>query len=174
MKGIAALGPFDEKTGDLNVVIESPRGCRNKYRFDEERELFYLSGILAAGHSFPFDFGFIPGTLGGDNDPLDVLLVMDKPAFTGCLVPSRLIGVIEAEQTEKGTTTRNDRLIAVPANSQTHTHIRSLNDLNKILIEQMEHFFISYNEIKGKKFEPIGRYGRQKAMRLVKDAIVKN
>jgi inorganic pyrophosphatase len=138
---IAELEPFDKGAGDLNVVIESPRGCRNKYTFDRKRGLFYLSGILTAGHSFPFDFGFIPGTLGGDGDPLDVLLVMDEPAFTGCLVPARLIGVIEAEQTEKGETMRNDRLIAVPANSATHTGIRSLKDLGGALLDQMEHFF---------------------------------
>jgi inorganic pyrophosphatase len=174
VNGIAALSAFDEKTKDLNVVIESPRGCRNKYTFDPARDLFYLSGILAAGHSFPFDFGFIPGTLGGDGDPLDVLLVMDEPAFTGCLVPSRLIGVIEAEQTEKGETERNDRLIAVPANSHTQTGIRTLSDLDKTLIEQMEHFFVSYNEAKGKKFRILGRFGVQKALRAVKSAAAKD
>jgi inorganic pyrophosphatase len=96
---------------------------------------------------------------------------MDEPAFTGCLVPSRLIGVIEAEQTEKGKTMRNDRLIAVAANSHTHTHVRSLNDLNKTLVEQIEQFFVSYNEAKGKKFKPLGRFGSRKAAQLVKDGI---
>jgi len=169
--GINGLEAFDPKTDELNVVIESPRGCRNKYTFDEERGIFYLSGILPPGFSFPFDFGFIPATLGGDGDPLDVLVLMDEPAFTGCLVPSRLIGVIEAEQTEKGKTMRNDRLIAVAANSHTHTDIRSLNDLNKTLVEQIEHFFISYNEAKGKKFKPLGRFGARKAAQVVKDGI---
>lgn len=169
--GINGLEAFDRKTNELNVVIESPRGCRNKYTFDEKRGLFYLSGILPPGASFPFDFGFVPATLGGDGDPLDVLVLMDEPAFTGCLVPSRLIGVIEAEQTEKGKTMRNDRLIAVAANSHTHTHIRSLNDLIKTLVEQIEHFFVSYNEAKGKKFKPLGRFGARRAMQVVKDGI---
>jgi inorganic pyrophosphatase len=172
--GINGLEAIDPTTDELNVVIESPRGCRNKYTFDEERGIFYLSGILPPGFSFPFDFGFIPATLGGDGAPLDVLVLMDEPAFTGCLVPSRLIGVIEAGQTEKGKTMRNDRLIAVAANSHTHTDIRSLNDLNKTLVEQIEHFFVSYNEAKGKKFEPLGRFGSRKAMQLVKDGISKH
>lgn len=174
MNGIASLPAYDAETKDLNAVIESPRGCRNKYTFDAAKGLFYLSGILAEGHVFPFDFGFIPGTLGGDGDPLDILLLMDEPAFTGCLVPSRLIGVIEAEQTEKGRTMRNDRLIAVPSNSRTYTYIRSLKDLNKTLVGQMGHFFVSYNDAKGKKFKVLGHFGAQKAAKLVKSSIDSN
>ena len=94
--GIGSLKPFDEESGDLNVVIETPKGCRNKYKFDEKTEIFKLGGVLPIGASFPFDFGFIPNTLGGDGDPLDVLLLMDEPAVPGCLVPARLVGVIEA------------------------------------------------------------------------------
>src|SRR5438876_43986 len=106
------LGPFNGD-GELNVVIETPQGSRNKFTFDEELCLFKLGGVLPLGAAFPFDFGFLPDTMGQDGDPLDVLVLMDEPAFPGCLVPARLIGVIEAEQTEKGKTERNDRLIAV-------------------------------------------------------------
>ena len=165
------ISPFDAETGELNVIIETPKASRNKYAFDEELGLFVLKGVLAAGHSFPFDFGFIPQTLGGDGDPLDVLVLMDEAAFPGCLVPSRLVGVITAEQTERdGETTRNDRLIAVAADSHTHSHVRSIKDLNDTLIEQIEHFFVSYNEIKGKKFAPLGRFAARKAKTLVDEA----
>lgn len=98
---------------------------------------------MPLGASFPFDFGFIPNTKGEDGDPLDVLLLMDEPAFPGCLIPSRLIGVIEAEQAEDGKTERNDRLIAVACKSIIHSHIKSIKDLNENLLEQIEHFFIS-------------------------------
>ena len=166
------LPPFDEETGDLNVVIETPQGSRNKYAFDEKLGLFVLKGVLAAGHSFPYDFGFIPQTLGGDGDPLDVLVLMDEPAFAGCLVPSRLIGVIEAEQTETdGQIERNDRLLAVAANSKTHANVKSINDLNETLVDQIEHFFVSYNEAKGKKFASRGRFAAQKAKRVVKEGM---
>ncbi|HEX8201166.1 MAG TPA: inorganic diphosphatase, partial [Isosphaeraceae bacterium] len=93
------LGAFAVKTGELNVIIETPKGSRNKFDFDEELGLFKLGGVLPAGAVFPYDFGFVPATRGGDGDPLDVLVLMDEPAFVGCLVPARLIGVIEAEQT---------------------------------------------------------------------------
>ena len=166
------INPFGEEKGELNVIIETPKTSRNKYAFDEELGIFVLKGVLAAGHSFPYDFGFIPQTLGGDGDPLDVLVLMDEAAFAGCLVPSRLIGVIEAEQTEKdGKRERNDRLIAVAADSHTHSDVKSINDLNETLVEQIEHFFVSYNQAKGKEFKPLGRFGARKAKSLVEEAI---
>jgi inorganic pyrophosphatase len=169
---IDKLNPFDEETEELNVIIDTPKDSRNKYKYDEKLGLFKLSGVLAVGHSFPYDFGFIPQTLGGDGDALDVLVLMDESAFVGCLVPSRLIGVIEAEQTERdGKTERNDRLIAVATDSKTHENIKTINDLNKTLVEQIEHFFISYNEAKGKNFKPLGRFGARKAKSLVEDGI---
>jgi inorganic pyrophosphatase len=169
-QSFAQLKAFSDDA-ELNVIIETPKGSRNKFTFDEEKGLFKLSGVLPAGAVFPFDFGFLPGTLGGDGDPLDVLVLMDESAFAGCLVPSRLIGVIEALQTERdGETTRNDRLIAVAANSRDHQHLRSLTDLNENLLEEIEHFFVSYNEIKGKRFVPRGRFGPQRARRIVETA----
>src|SRR3712207_9187895 len=80
---------------EVNVIVETPKGSRNKFDCDEEYRLFTLGGVLPAGAVFPFDFGFIPSTRGGDGDPLDILILMDEPAFTGCLVSARVIGVIE-------------------------------------------------------------------------------
>jgi len=96
---------------------------------------------------------------------------MDEPAFVGCLIPSRLIGVIEAEQTEDGKTEKNDRLIAVASNSRTHKDIKSINDLNKTLVDEIEHFFISYNEAKGKQFKSLGRFAQIKAKQIVEEGI---
>src|ERR671916_2281366 len=112
MHSFSKLRPFDDETGNLLVIVDTPKGSRNKFAWDEERELFELGGVLPAGAVFPYDFGFIPNTRGEDGDALDVLVLMDEPAFTGCLVVSRLLGVIEAEQTETdGRVERNDRLI---------------------------------------------------------------
>lgn len=166
------IPPFDAESGELNVIVDTPKGSRNKYEFDERLGLFKLGGVLAVGHFFPFDFGFIPNTLGGDGDPLDVLVLMDEPAFVGCLIPARLVGVIEAEQTERdGKTTRNDRLIAVAANSRVHENVKSINDLNETLIDEIEHFFVSYNEAKGKRFKSLGRFAARKAKDLVEKGI---
>jgi len=170
---VGFLSPFDSRSGDLNVIIETPKGSRNKYTYNEERSLFQLGSVLPLGAVFPFDFGFLPGTIGGDGDPLDVLLLMDEPAFPGCLVPARLVGVIEAEQTEgeKQDTTRNDRLICVASPSRTHKDVMTLDDLNDAILEEIEHFFISYNRIKGKRFTPLGRFGPEKARLLVEKGI---
>jgi inorganic pyrophosphatase len=167
---IAKLPAFDRESGDLNVVVETPRGTRNKFKFEEDSGLFVLGGVLGAGLSFPFDFGFVPSTKGGDGDPLDVLVLMDEPAFCGCLVRCRLIGVIEAEQTEKGKAERNDRLIAVASRSRNHEEIESVEDLSANLLKEIESFFESYNKVKGKKFKVLGRHGPKRAMRLVKQA----
>lgn len=165
----AKLPPINDETGDLHVVIDTPKGSRNKFAWEENLELFELRGVLPAGAVFPYDFGFIPNTRGEDGDALDVLVLMDEAAFTGCLVRSRLLGVIEAEQTEtSGKTERNDRLIAVATNSRTHGHLNSLGDLNDALVHEIEHFFVSYNAAKGKKFKPLARSGAERAQELVR------
>lgn len=144
------LPAFDRESGHLHVIIETPKGSPNKFNDDEELGLFRLGGVLPAGSSFPFDFGFVPSTEGDDGDPLDVLLLMDAPAFTGCLVDTQLVGVIEAEQSEGGGMTRNDRLIGVAANSRRHKEVKWLDALPAQLLDEIEHFFRSYNDIKGK------------------------
>jgi inorganic pyrophosphatase len=161
-----------EKDGSVNAVIETPKGCRNKFKWDEERGLFMLGGVLPMGAVFPFDFGFIPNTRGQDGDPLDVLLLMDEPAFTGCVLSARLIGVIEAEQRERdGTTERNDRLIAVATEARTDREVQTLEDLSALRLEEIEHFFVSYNQIRGKEFKPLGRFGPNRAQKLLEEGI---
>jgi inorganic pyrophosphatase len=160
------LATFDDD--DLVVVIETPKGSPNKLAFEPRFGTFLLKGVLPAGAVFPFDFEFVPSTRSQDGDPLDVLLLMDAPVSPGCVVLSRLIGVLEAEQTENGETERNDRLLAVASNSGAHRSIRDLSDLSEDLVAQIEHFFVSYNEAKGKRFEITNRWGRRRALTLVK------
>ena len=160
--------PFDHKSGNLNVVIDTPKGSRNKYAFDFKIDAYKLKTVLPHGTVFPFDFGSIPGTVADDGDPLDVLVLMDEPVFIGCLIEARLLGVIEAQQTEGGETQRNDRLIAVAAESHTNAKLKSLRKLDSKLLGEIEHFFVSYNDARGKKFKPIGRRGPAVAKRLIK------
>jgi inorganic pyrophosphatase len=165
------LAPFDDATGHVNAIIDTPKGSRNKFKYDEKLAMFRLGGVLPLGAVFPFDFGYIPSTRGGDGDPLDILILMDDPAFTGCLVPAKLIGVIEANQTEGQETTRNDRLIAAAADSRNHSHIRFLGDLHSNLVHEIEQFFVSYNKTKGKNFEILGRFGPDRARALIDFAV---
>jgi len=158
-----------QETGDLNVIIETPRGSRNKFKYETDSGLFVLHKVLPAGSAFPHDFGLIPSTLGEDGDPVDVLVLMDEPIFPGNLVRARLIGAIKAEQTEKRTTRRNDRFIGVASACQDYKDVGELEDLNQNLVAQIERFFVSYNEFEGKQFKPIGRANSKQAGRLLEE-----
>ena len=137
---------LDQRKLICRAIIETPKGCRNKFDYDPGSGLFKLGGLLPEGMMFPFDFGFLPSTLGEDGDPLDMLVLMDAPAHVGCLIEVRIIGVIEAEQTEHRKTERNDRLLGVAVHSYDHEDLRSIKDVSKTLLNQLEAFFISYNK----------------------------
>jgi inorganic pyrophosphatase len=169
MKGnLVNLATWDSDTKDLTVVIETPKGSRNKFDYDEELGVFKLANVLPEGANFPNEFGFIPSTHGEDGDPLDVMVLLDQPTSVGCVLTARLIGVIEADQTEEdGTSCRNDRLVAVATHAHVHGEIKSLKELDKKIVDEIEHFFIDYNEMRGKKFKPKGRFGPKRALKLV-------
>jgi inorganic pyrophosphatase len=161
---------LDPKKRTCRAIIETPRGKRNKFDYDPALDLFVLGGLLPEGMVFPFDFGFVPATLGGDGDPLDILVLMDAPAHVGCLLDVRIIGVINARQSERGRKETNDRLIGVAIHSYDHEKMESLDDLNRSFLSQLEEFFVSYNKQRGKKFRIIGTGGPQKAIKVLKKA----
>jgi inorganic pyrophosphatase len=166
------LKPVDKEDDSLvRVVIETPKGCGNKYKFDPELGAFTLSKVLPEGMTFPYDFGFIPSTEGDDGDPVDVLLLMDQPAFPGCIIESRLIGVIEGEQVEDGNNERNDRLIAVAKENRTYSNLTTISDVNKLLLKDIGQFFVNYHRLRGSKFKVLGTRGPKQANRLLKKAI---
>jgi inorganic pyrophosphatase len=154
----------------LDVIIETPRGSRNKFEVDEKTKTCRLSKVLPAGFTFPYDFGFVPGTLAGDGDPLDILVLMDAPAVPGCVVSVRLLGAIEATQTENKTTTRNDRLIAVATEAHDYQHLRTLKDIETNLRRELEHFFTTYHQMNGVKFKILNLCGPERAKALIKKA----
>ncbi len=162
---------LDLKKRQCRAIIETPRNRRNKFDYDPDSDLFRLGGLLPEGMAFPFDFGFIPCTLGGDGDPLDVMVLMDEPAHVGCLVEVRIIGVIEAQQSEDGGSERNDRLLAVAVHSYSHEKIDSIEDLNPSMLDQIEQFFVSYNKLRGKKFKLKSQGSPKRAMSIIGDGI---
>lgn len=161
--------PFQDPESNLyQVIIETPKGNRNKYTYDSERALFTLKKVLPLGASFPYDFGFLPSTLGQDGDPLDVLVLLDEPVFPGCLVLARIIGLLAVEQTKDGNTLRNDRFVAVSALSQTYQSIQQLSDLDNHLLAQIGYFFKSYITQEGQELSVIGQHNAKKAEQLIK------
>jgi len=162
---------LDARKGTCRAIIETPKGSRNKFDYDPESNLFELGGLLPEGMMFPFDFGFIPSTLGEDGDPLDILVLMDAPAHVGCLIEVRIIGIITAEQIQDGTKESNDRLLGVAIHSYDHEHLESIDDVSKTLIDQLETFFVSYNKQRGKKFRITSTGGPKKAVAFLKAGI---
>jgi inorganic pyrophosphatase len=166
------LKPFDKgDKSSIQVVIETPKGCRNKYKFDPKLRSFKLSRVLPDGMVFPYDFGFVPSTMAEDGDPIDVLLLMDVPAFPGCVIDSRLIGVIEGEQTEDGETERNDRLLAVANQNHAHSDLKNVSDMNPKMLKELGEFFVNYHRQDAIKYKLLGTAGPKEAARLLDRAI---
>ena len=165
--------PFRASGGLIHVIVDTPRDSRNKYKFDEATGLFKLSRILPQGLHFPCDFGFIPQTRGEDGDALDVALYTDSSSFVGCLMTVRLLGVINAQQTESGRNIRNDRLLAIPVTPVNKPKQRQLHDLPKLWLKDLEQFFIAYNAAHGRIFKPLSRRGSIAAMHALRAGVTK-
>jgi inorganic pyrophosphatase len=155
----------------IQVVIETPKGSRNKFAFDEKQRVFELKKVLPAGMAFPHDFGFIPRTMAEDGDPVDVLVLMDEPAFPGVLVKCRLIGIIEGEQGDKKKMERNDRIIAVERANHSFADIKVIDDLGKQFLHELEEFFVNYHDLSGEKYRIIGVKGPKQARKRIEDGI---
>jgi inorganic pyrophosphatase len=164
------LKPIDKKDGLLQVIVETPKGSRNKFAFDPQQEIFALKKVLPAGMTFPYDFGFLPKTLAPDGDPIDVLLLMDEPAFPGIAVRARLIGIIEGEQLDGKKRIRNDRLVAVAEANHMYGNIKKLKDLPNKFLRELQDFFVNYHNLEGKKYKLLGCRGAEAAMTLIKKA----
>src|SRR5581483_5458953 len=150
---LGARGPGGELTmlpalrddGSVNVVVESPRGSAVKFKYDPEIERFVLSRPLPAGLVYPHDWGFVPSTRASDGDPLDALIAWDGASYPGIVIPCRLIGVLEVEQTnaKSHARERNDRIIALPLKAPRQDDIHSVFDFSDRWRSELERFFVN-------------------------------
>lgn len=165
------LSPREPDSGLVRVVVDTPKGSRNKYKYDEHLGLYRLSKVLPLGLAFPYDFGFIPSTQAQDGDPLDVLVLGEDALFPSCLVTVRLVGVLQAAQTEHGQTFRNDRLLGAIETPVNRPVIQTFADLQPERLDEIETFFMAYNHLEGRHFQPLGRHGPAMAEQLLADGI---
>jgi inorganic pyrophosphatase len=135
--------------GWIEMVVEIPRGSRNKYEVDHERHIFRLDRVLYSSVHYPTDYGFVPGTLSLDGDPLDVLVVVDEPTFTGCHVRARPIGTLIMVD-EKG---EDEKILAVPHDDPRFNETRRLGDLATHWPLEIAAFFRTYKELQGVQTE---------------------
>jgi inorganic pyrophosphatase len=164
------LPPFKSKNADLTDIIETPKGSRNKYAYSPEEGIVELRKVLPAGMAFPYDFDFVPSTLAGDGDPLDVLVLMDEPAFPGCKLTCRMVGVIEGEQGAKKKRERNDRIVAVESGNHSYAHLKRIDDLGKSFEREIEEFFVNYHHLTGTEYHILALKRPAAASRCVKEA----
>jgi inorganic pyrophosphatase len=163
------LKPIDEEDKQLlRVVIETPKGSRNKFAFDAEQHVFQLKKVLPAGMAFPYDFGFVPSTLAEDGDPVDVLVLMDEPAFPGCVLSCRPVGVIEGEQKNKEGKHRNDRILAIEKSAHSFSNVKTVEDLGKQFQRELQEFFVNYHKLDGSEFRVLAMKGPDQARKIVK------
>lgn len=167
------LRPFDSSDKRLlRVVIETPKGSRNKFALNVEEHCFELKKVLPSGMSFPYDFGFVPSTKADDGDPIDVLVLMDEPAFPGCVLKCRVIGVIEGEQGNGKKKVRNDRIVAIEKDAHSWADIKTVDDLGKKFVAELEEFFVDYHKLSGEQYRVLGLKGPNRARKSVKSAML--
>jgi inorganic pyrophosphatase len=165
------LDSFTQDGKTIQVIIETPKGSRNKFAFDEDRKIFRLKKVLPVGMAFPYDFGFVPSTRAEDGDPFDVLVLMDEPAFPGCLLQCRVIGIIEGEEGTKRDHVRNDRAVAVEQANHGFADVDHIRQLGKKFVRELEEFFVNYHELNGKKYQALAVKGPRKALRRIEECI---
>ena len=139
----------------LEVVIEIPKGSRNKYEYDHERDVIFLDRRLFSATTYPGDYGFVPETLAEDGDPLDALVLVDDATFPGCHVRARPLGVFWMED-EKGP---DAKLICLPCSDPVWDQARELSDLPRALLDEVEHFFEIYKDLEPEKSSSTLGYG---------------
>ena len=145
----------------VEVVIEVPRGSRNKYEFDHERHVMHLDRRLFSATVYPADYGFVPETLAEDGDPLDALVLLEEPVFPGCWVRARPIGIFWMED-EKGP---DAKVICVPLGDPRWDQVRDLDDMPAHLRSEIHHFFDVYKALEpGKSTSTTGFEGREAAL----------
>jgi inorganic pyrophosphatase len=150
--------------GLIEVVIEIPRGSRNKYEYDHERHVMRLDRRLFTATTYPADYGFIPETLAGDGDPLDALVLLEDPTFPGCWVDARPVAMLWM-QDEAGP---DAKIICVPPNEPRWKDVHDLKDLPEQLMEEVKHFFDVYKALEpGKSASTAGFEGRKAAWREI-------
>jgi inorganic pyrophosphatase len=160
--------PTRNNSGDVYVVVETPRGSAAKLEYDPELRVFTLSKALFLGLTYPYDWGFIPSTKGEDGDPIDALVLHDAATAPGLVLKCKIIGVLEVLQSEKGKKgIRNDRLIAVPRDSHREKADKDARDLPKQMRQEIEKFFVATDELEAKVLKFLGWKGPKVGEQLI-------
>ena len=167
---IDRLPTFDED-GNLHVVVESPRGSTLKYEYDPERGAFAVGRSLPVGIAYPFDWGFVPGTLAEDGDPVDAMVLHDRATYPGVLLKCRVIGVVDLVEKEDGAKQKNPRIIVTPAWEGSLSPWTDARKLPAPMRRELESFFLHVTFFTGKRVRITGWRGRNAALKEVRSRV---
>lgn len=160
--------PSGERAPELvNAVIEVPGGSSNKYEYDHELGVFRLDRVLYSPMHYPGEYGFVPGTYAEDDDPLDILVLMNRPTFTGAVVRARPLGFLEMSD-EKG---RDQKILAVPVDDPRYDANRHISSISPHRLREIEHFFRIYKELEGKETIVDDWHGLEATHTLIEQAM---
>ena len=162
------LTPGDAPPDRLNMIVEIPRGSRNKYEIHKESGLIRLDRLLYSAVYYPGDYGFVPRTLAADGDPLDLVCMVTEPTFPGCLIEVRPLGLFMMED-EKGT---DEKILVVPCRDPLYADYHELEDVPRHFLREFEHFFTIYKDLEDQKRSKVqGWRGRQEVEVVVTASI---
>ena len=159
--------PAQPKPGLINVLIEIAAGSKNKYEFDKDMNAFALDRVLYSSVMYPYDYGFIPNTLGDDGDPLDGMVIMDEPTFPGCVIAARPIGYLEMIDGGEG----DEKILCVPDQDPRFAHVTSLGNIAQHRLDEISEFFLTYKNLQKKKVEIRGWHDVDKVNALLERGI---
>ena len=151
---------------EFNVIIEVPKGSNNKYEYNAEYDVFELNRVLYSSVHYPGCYGFIPHTLGGDNDPLDVIVLTGEPVLTGTVLKARVVGCLKMID-DKG---QDEKILAVPVYDPRYNERNKLSDIKKHVLKEIEHFFKIYKELENKSVEIDKWYDIDEAKKILLEA----
>lgn len=155
--------PLGDRTPDeVNCVIEIPKGSRNKYEYDAALGAFTLDRVLSSPMVYAADYGFLPSTLAGDGDPADILVLMEEPTFTGCIVPARPVGMMK--MMDAG---HDYKILCVPVGDKRYDDVHRLEDVARHRLLELEHFFKTYKTLDGSFPEVAGWCSAEEARAYV-------
>ena len=155
-----------KKVPSVNVMVEIPKGSRNKYEYDTKRKVIKFDRMLFSAMHYPSDYGFITETLAEDGDPLDALVLVWEPTFPGCMIEARPVGLFRMRD-EKGP---DAKILCIPLGDPMWNHIKTLDDVPPHLLKEIEHFFRVYKDLEEKKTGIEGWEGLDAALRDIKQA----
>ena len=150
----------------VRMIVEIPKNSTNKYEYDGKLGVFRLDRSLYSPMHYPGDYGFIPGTLAEDNDPLDVLVLVQEPSFTGCLIEVRPVGILNMVDSEEG----DQKVLAVPTRNPRYDQIHTMDQIFSHVRREIEHFFTIYKELEGRHTRMEGWGGPREARKAILDS----